>query len=322
MPSTLRMSTPSCSTALYVLGGDRARHPPSAPRRDHRQPHRRLGHPAGPQHPDGPRRPRRAVPVPDPRYGTPSSAPPSTRCSPSIGIRITRTLIRAPRANAIVEQLHRDAAPRMPRSPLDHRTTPPCGSLAGVRRALQHPTAHTNRLISDRPPAALPRPPARSSVPYDRDRLGGLVTVRARRMTSTGSRHPQVSAYRCAVELLPRAASRALSRPDRETPPRPSRRSGHRRRRGPRPARRAATAGVAAAWNRAAACCSANCWRPATISVGLRHRNAATCRAHRRPRPVCWTPAARTPSRENAWKRRMPHANRGRVGAENRVTPS
>ncbi len=29
------------------------------------------------------------------------------------------------------------------------------------------PTAHTDRLTSTRPPAALPRPPARSSVPYD-----------------------------------------------------------------------------------------------------------------------------------------------------------
>ena len=48
---------------------DRARPPPRAPRRDHRPPHRRLGHPAGPQPADGPRRPRRPVPVPDPRPG-------------------------------------------------------------------------------------------------------------------------------------------------------------------------------------------------------------------------------------------------------------
>ena len=63
--------------------GDRARPPPRAPRRDHRPPHRRLGHPAGPQPADGPRRPRRAVPVPDPRPRQPSSPPPSTPCSPA-----------------------------------------------------------------------------------------------------------------------------------------------------------------------------------------------------------------------------------------------
>ena len=48
---------------------DRARPPPRAPRRDHRPPHRRLGHPAGPQPAHGPRRARRPVPVPDPRPG-------------------------------------------------------------------------------------------------------------------------------------------------------------------------------------------------------------------------------------------------------------
>ena len=50
-------------------GRDRARPPPRAPRRNHRPPHRRLGHSTGPQPPDGPRRPRRAVPVLDPRPG-------------------------------------------------------------------------------------------------------------------------------------------------------------------------------------------------------------------------------------------------------------
>ena len=36
------------------VGGDRARHPPSAHRRHHRPPDRDLGHPAGPQPAHGP----------------------------------------------------------------------------------------------------------------------------------------------------------------------------------------------------------------------------------------------------------------------------
>jgi len=46
----------------------RARLPAGAHRRDHRQPDRALGHSAGPEPPDGPRRPRHAVP---PSYARP-----------------------------------------------------------------------------------------------------------------------------------------------------------------------------------------------------------------------------------------------------------
>ena len=45
---------------LYVLVVIEHATPPRAHRRDHRPPHRRLGHPAGPQPADGPRRPRPA----------------------------------------------------------------------------------------------------------------------------------------------------------------------------------------------------------------------------------------------------------------------
>ena len=46
---------------------DRTRASPRAHRRDHRPPHRRLGHPTGPQPAHRPRRPLRPVPVLDPR---------------------------------------------------------------------------------------------------------------------------------------------------------------------------------------------------------------------------------------------------------------
>ena len=69
--------------------------------------------------------------------------------------------------------LDRHPAPRMPRPPPDHRTAPPRGSAAGVRRALQHPPPapitrsaparrpHSPALRRDRPAAAT-RPARRS----------------------------------------------------------------------------------------------------------------------------------------------------------------
>ena len=110
---------------------DRARPPPRAPRRDHRPPHRRLGHPAGPQPAHGPRRPRRPVPVPDPRPGQ------------QVHRRLRRRVHRRrhphhphPSPGAAGERdrrtLHRHPAPRMPRPPPDHRTAPPRGSAARV----------------------------------------------------------------------------------------------------------------------------------------------------------------------------------------------
>ena len=80
----------------------RARPPPCAHRGDHRPPHRRLGHPAGPQPVDGPRRSRRPVPVPDPRPGqqvhrrrsTPSSPAPTCGSSAPRSERPGRTRSR------------------------------------------------------------------------------------------------------------------------------------------------------------------------------------------------------------------------------------
>jgi putative transposase len=80
-------------------------------RRDYRPSHRGLGHPAGPQPADEPRRPRRAVSVSDPRSGQ--------QDQPRLRRRVRRRRHPHPphpRAGAAGERdrraLHRDAAPR------------------------------------------------------------------------------------------------------------------------------------------------------------------------------------------------------------------
>jgi len=111
-------------------------------------------------------------------------------------IRIIRTPVRAPRANAHRRTLYRHPPPRMPRSPADHRPTPPRGSAARVRRALQHPPPapitrpapalrpHAAAPRSDRPiataaprsdrPTATTRPPRRLRRPRTRASTGRM----------------------------------------------------------------------------------------------------------------------------------------------------
>jgi putative transposase len=72
-------------------------------------------------------------------------------------IRIIRSPVRAPRANAIAERFHRHAAPRMPRPPPDLRTAPPRRCVAGVPGPLQHPPSAP---IAPSTPARRPHSPA------------------------------------------------------------------------------------------------------------------------------------------------------------------
>ena len=195
---------------------DRARPPPRAPRRDHRPPHRRLGHPAGPQPADGPRRPRRPVPVPDPRPGQ------------QVHRRLRRGVRRRrhphhphPGPSTAGERdrrtLHRHPAPRMPRPPPDHRTAPPRGRCCASTSSTTTPTARTDRSISTRPQAALPRPPARPSGRCDETGSAASYTSTCRSLDVTGRfRHPQARSSG-GIILLASDASFFISQPHAET---------------------------------------------------------------------------------------------------------
>ena len=125
---------------LYVLG-DRARAPSRAPRRDHLPPYRRLGNPAGPQSAQGPRRPRRQF-----RFLIRDRDTKFTAAFDAVfsgaDIRIIRTPVRAPRANAIAERW----IGTLRRECLDHMLipdAPPRRRAAGVCRALRAPRGAT-----------------------------------------------------------------------------------------------------------------------------------------------------------------------------------
>ena len=159
------------SASPLCLGGDRARHPPRAHRRHHCPPHRGLGHPAGPQPAHGPRRPRQPVPVPDPRPRQQFTAA-FDAVFAGAAIRIIRTPIRAPRANAIAERfigaLRRECLDLLLISGERH-------IAAVLREYVQHNDTHRpHRALDQHPPAAHTPPPAAAILrPLRRDRLGG-----------------------------------------------------------------------------------------------------------------------------------------------------
>ena len=91
-------------------------------------------------------------------------------------ISILRTPVQAPRANAIAERF----VGTLRRECLDHLLITGPRHLATVlEEYVEHHfttrTAHTDRSISDRPQAALPRPHGATVPPLLRDRLGGLL---------------------------------------------------------------------------------------------------------------------------------------------------
>jgi len=85
-------------------GIHRARHPPYAPRRGHRQPDGRADRAAGPQPRPRPRRAARGHQVPDRGRG-PNFTASFDAVFQATGTRILRTAVQAPRMNAICERL-------------------------------------------------------------------------------------------------------------------------------------------------------------------------------------------------------------------------
>jgi putative transposase len=91
----------AAAAARAVCGG--TRDPPRPPAGSHRPPQRRLGSPAGTQLPDGPRRPRSPGRLLVRDRGSKFTGVFDVVFS-SEGIRILRTPVRAPQANAIAER--------------------------------------------------------------------------------------------------------------------------------------------------------------------------------------------------------------------------
>jgi len=95
------------------------------------------GHPAGPQPAHGPRRPRHPIPVPDPRPG--QQVHPRDAVFTGSDIRIIRTPVRAPRANAIAERF----IGTLRRECLDHLLiTGPRHLAAVLQEHLEHYNTH------------------------------------------------------------------------------------------------------------------------------------------------------------------------------------
>jgi hypothetical protein len=82
------------------------------------------------------------------------------------------------------------------------------------------PTAHTDRLISTRPPAALPRPPARSSVPYDATGSAALFTSTCTSHDMTGFSAPTPVGMRGHAQDVQEAVADLECEQDVESPER------------------------------------------------------------------------------------------------------
>jgi transposase InsO family protein len=131
-----------------------------------------VGDPAGPQPAHGPRRPRRPVSLLGRDRDSKFSA--AFDAVFAADIRIIRTPVRAPRANAIAERwigsLRRECVDHLlitgPR-----RWPSYCRSTSSITTAI----ALTDHYNSSLPQAALPRPPDRPFGHCDETRLGGLV---------------------------------------------------------------------------------------------------------------------------------------------------
>ncbi len=116
----------------------------------------------------------------------------------------------APRAGTARErdrrELHRDAAPRMPRPPFDHRAAPPQAGRSSSSTTTR--TADIDPSINTRPHTALPRPPALPSGRFDETDSEAFCTSTCTSHDLTGfSAHREV--LRAPVRRQPHLASYA-----------------------------------------------------------------------------------------------------------------
>jgi transposase InsO family protein len=121
------------------------------------------------------------------------------------GIRILRTPVRAPRANAIAERF----IGTLRRECLDHLLiTGPRNLAAVLQENLEHYNTHRpHRSLGQQPPTGRTPPSSEATVrTLRRDRLGGLVC--AGRVTRQGSRRPHRGRARL-IPLTPKAADSA-----------------------------------------------------------------------------------------------------------------
>ena len=147
--------------------------PPRAHRRDHRPPHRRLGHAAGRnllmELGDRAEQFRFLIRDRDSKFTAAFDA-----VFTGADMLIIRTPFRAPRANAITERF----IGTLRRECLDHLLiTGPRHLAAVLREYTQHYNAHRpHRSLHQRPPQGGTRPHSDAVIrPLRRDRLGGLI---------------------------------------------------------------------------------------------------------------------------------------------------
>ena len=137
-------------------------------------PNGRLGHSAGPQPADGPRRCRAhrfrfLIRDRDSKFTATFGA-----VYTGVDIHIIRTPVRAPRANAIAERF----IGTLRRECLDHLLiTGPRHLAAVLREFVEHYNAHRpHRALHQHPPAGDTPPRSGAAIrPLRRDRLGGLI---------------------------------------------------------------------------------------------------------------------------------------------------
>ena len=215
---------------------DRARPSPRAPCGDHRPSDRRLGHAAGPQPALGPRRPSRAVPVPDPRPGQQVHyrVRPGLRWRrypdhphPDPGTSRKRDRGTANRHQTSLYQEICQTTWDLRRARCGESRTAGSGSGPGKRAGRKTGTAPrtdfttgtdlTDHCINVRPRAALPHTPVRLSGRYDETGSAASYTNTCRSHDVTGFPAPTGQQGRGMARSDHRLLVAALKKQPRET---------------------------------------------------------------------------------------------------------